>query len=189
MVVQDWTGRCSIWKSIGRACEIPCWWVFWVYPPPHTIPCINLCADYNAIYVSMDVQISSFWKFIFRSTLDREMKQLNATGNYTNKKEAQPITPDQENCLWELGLLGEHNAQVSLDTMVYLVGFFCSEEWKWTHTTRTFTLSNPALWTTRWMPISRRCVQDKLGGSCQPQKEAKRSIPVCKHGKSIHMFR
>ena len=54
------------------------------------------------------------------------MKQLNATGNYINKKEAQPITPDQENCLWELhvGLLGEHNAQVPLDTMVYLVVLF-----------------------------------------------------------------
>ena len=43
--------------------------------------------DY-AIYVGMDVQILSFWKSIFRSTLDGEIKQLNATGNYINKKEA-----------------------------------------------------------------------------------------------------
>ena len=54
------------------------------------------------------------------------MKRLNATGNYLNKKQAhvQPITLDQENRLWELGLLGDHNAQVLLNTVVYQVGFF-----------------------------------------------------------------
>ena len=56
--------------------------------------------------------------------LDGEMKWLNATGNYIDKKQAQPITPDQENYLWELGLLGEHNAQVLLNIMVYLAVFF-----------------------------------------------------------------
>ena len=56
--------------------------------------------------------------------LDGEMKRLNATGNYINRKQAQPITLDQENHLWELGLLGEHNAQVLLNIMVYLAVFF-----------------------------------------------------------------
>ena len=60
----------------------------------------------------------------FRSTLDGEMKRLNATGNYLNKKQAQPITQEQENRLWELGLLGDHNAQVLLNTIVYQVGYF-----------------------------------------------------------------
>ena len=49
--------------------------------------------------------------------LDGEMKRLNATGNYINKKQAQLITPDQENRRWELGLLGEHIAQVLLNTI------------------------------------------------------------------------
>ena len=35
----------------------------------------------------------------FRSTLDGEMKRLNGTGNYLNKKQAQPITQEQENRL------------------------------------------------------------------------------------------
>ena len=52
------------------------------------------------------------------------MKRLNATGNYLNKKQAQPITQEQENRLWELGLLGDHNAQVLLNTTVYQVGYF-----------------------------------------------------------------
>ena len=60
----------------------------------------------------------------FRSTLDGEMRRLNGTGNYLNKKQAQPITQEQENRLWELGLLGDHNAQVLLNTIVYQVGYF-----------------------------------------------------------------
>lgn len=55
----------------------------------------------------------------FRSTLDGDMKRLNGTGNYLNKKQVQPITQEQENRLWELGLLGDHNAQVLLNTIVY----------------------------------------------------------------------
>ena len=52
------------------------------------------------------------------------MKRLNATGNYLNKKQSQPITQEQENRLWELGLLGDHNAQVLLNTIVHQVGYF-----------------------------------------------------------------
>ena len=60
----------------------------------------------------------------FRCTLDGEMKRLNATGKYVNKKQAQPITPEQEDRLWELKLLGDHNPQVLLNTMVFQVGFY-----------------------------------------------------------------
>ena len=60
----------------------------------------------------------------FRSTLDGEMKRLNATENYVHKKQAQPISHEQEDRLWELGLLGENNAQVLLNTMVFQVGFY-----------------------------------------------------------------
>ena len=44
------------------------------------------------------------------------MKRLNGTGNYLNKRQAQPITQEQENRLRELGLLGDHNAQAPLQT-------------------------------------------------------------------------
>ena len=60
----------------------------------------------------------------FRSTLDSEMKCLNATGNYLNKRQAQPIPAKQEDRLWELGLLGDHNAQVLLNTIVFQVGLY-----------------------------------------------------------------
>ena len=64
--------------------------------------------------------------------LDGEMKCLNGTGNYMNKKQPQPITKEQENRLWELGLLGDHNAHVLLNTTVYQVGhFFCTIAKEW----------------------------------------------------------
>ena len=65
----------------------------------------------------------------FCKTLDGEMKQLNATGNYINKKQAEPITQEKENRLWELGFLGDDNAQVLLNTMVYLSILRCVAKW------------------------------------------------------------
>ena len=57
----------------------------------------------------------------FQSTLDGEMKRLNLTGNYVKKKQAQSITQEQENRLWEPGLLGNHDPCTLLNIimMVY----------------------------------------------------------------------
>ena len=60
----------------------------------------------------------------FQSTLDAEMKRLNATGNYIEKRQAQVITASDEDYLWNLRLLGEHSPQVLLDTIVYMVGLY-----------------------------------------------------------------
>ena len=37
-------------------------------------------------------------------------------------KEAQLFSEDQENRLWNLGLLGDHSPKVLLDTTVFLIG-------------------------------------------------------------------
>ena len=39
------------------------------------------------------------------------------------EKQAQPITCEEER-LWHLGLLGDHNAQVLVDTMVFQMGLY-----------------------------------------------------------------
>ena len=58
----------------------------------------------------------------FRTVLDSEMKRLNSTGQYIHKKQAEPITVEDENRLWHLGLLGDTSPSILLHTLVYMVG-------------------------------------------------------------------
>ena len=52
----------------------------------------------------------------FCTVLDSEMKRLNSTGQYIHKRQAEPITVEDENCLWDLGLLGDTSPIVLLHT-------------------------------------------------------------------------
>ena len=71
-----------------------------------------------------DVNVFTDARFIsFRETLDSEMKRLKGTGKYQRKK-AAVIGVDDEDILWEKGLLGDHNPKVLLDTMVYYIGLY-----------------------------------------------------------------
>ena len=58
----------------------------------------------------------------FQRTLDGEMKRLQSLGLGVKKKQAEPITVEEENLLWDKGLLGEENPQALLDTILFLCG-------------------------------------------------------------------
>ena len=93
--------------------------------PPNTLYQL-VCGLQRNLHVYGRADIKLFDNPAFHGfciTLDGEMKRLIATGNYTNKNQAEPITQEQENHLWELyrGLLGDDN--VLLNTTVYQVGF------------------------------------------------------------------
>ena len=45
----------------------------------------------------------------FKSSLDAEMKRLQGEGIGAKKKQAEVITEDEEDLLWEKGLLGDHS--------------------------------------------------------------------------------
>ena len=51
------------------------------------------------------------------------MKELKGTGKFQMKK-AQVISEDQEDCLWEKGLLGDKTPQQLLDTLIFYIGFY-----------------------------------------------------------------
>ncbi len=59
----------------------------------------------------------------FRDTLDAEMKNLRSTGEH-KKKKAEVIGEGEETVQWVKGLLGDHNPEALLDTLVYYIGLF-----------------------------------------------------------------
>ena len=71
-----------------------------------------------------DVNIFEQFEFAeVRAVLDAELKRLNATGNYVEKKKANVITIEMEEMLWENGLLGDHTPEVLSNALVYMIGF------------------------------------------------------------------
>ena len=58
----------------------------------------------------------------FQDYLDAEMKRLTNIGVGSTVKQAEPLCEDQEQKLWNLGLLGEDSPSVLLNTMVFLIG-------------------------------------------------------------------
>ena len=45
----------------------------------------------------------------FKASLDAEMKRLQSSGKGVQKHQAEPLTPEEEDVLWEKGLLGDES--------------------------------------------------------------------------------
>lgn len=60
----------------------------------------------------------------FRQVLDSEMKRLQVAGIGTMQRKAEPITFEEEEILWQKGILGGSTPQSLLDTMLYMNGLY-----------------------------------------------------------------
>ena len=58
-----------------------------------------------------------------KKTLDGKMKRIKASTTYL-KKQAEPITTNDEKLLWEKGMLGEGSPQILLETMLFMCGIY-----------------------------------------------------------------
>ena len=91
--------------------------------PPDTLYCI--CSGLLRFVRETRPEINIFKDPTFagfQRTLDSEMKRLRSLGLGVKKRQAEPITTDEESLLWEKGLLGDSSPQALLDTMLFLCG-------------------------------------------------------------------
>ena len=60
----------------------------------------------------------------FQSALDAELKRIAGKGIGAKKRQAEVITEEEEQRLWEKGLLGEDTPQQLLDTIIFYNGLY-----------------------------------------------------------------
>lgn len=60
----------------------------------------------------------------FHQSFDAEMKRLKGLGLGSQRKQAEPLTEQNEEKLWQAGVLGAHNPQALLNTMIYMNGLY-----------------------------------------------------------------
>lgn len=58
----------------------------------------------------------------FRNTMDARMKELTASGTRAPKKQASVIAEDDEERMWQTGILGSDNPTKLVETLLYKIG-------------------------------------------------------------------
>ena len=113
----------------------------------------------------------------FRKTLDGEMKRLHSHGLGVAMKQAEPLTVDEENQLWEQGLLGDRTPQTLLDTMLFLCGMSFAlrsgQEHRSLQVTQ-FQLVEPVDGTRPYLVYSENCSKNNTGGLSDRKVKPKR---------------
>ena len=94
-------------------------------PLPNTPPSLQWAAKVSPSKRSPTLDIYKDSLFAeFRATLDAEMKRLQRLGIGSKTKQAEPLTEEEEEILWQKGLLGDHTPQALLNTMVFMSGLY-----------------------------------------------------------------
>ena len=56
--------------------------------------------------------------------LDAEMKRLQSAGYGSKTRKAEPLTEEEEEVLWQKGLLGKSTSQALVDTILVMNGLY-----------------------------------------------------------------
>ena len=93
--------------------------------PPNSL--YHICCGIMR-YVRMNGMNVDFFKdkefSKFCNVLDSEMKRLKAVGLGTGQRKAEVISFEDEELMWEKGILGDDNPQSLLDTMLFMNGLY-----------------------------------------------------------------
>ena len=57
-------------------------------------------------------------------SLDAELKRLQSNGVGSKRRQAEPLAEEEEEILWQKGLLGVSSPQTLLDTMLFMNGLY-----------------------------------------------------------------
>ena len=60
----------------------------------------------------------------FKSSLNAEMTRLQAAGLGSKKKQAEPLTLEEEAVLWKKKILGDHNPKALLNAIMFMTGLY-----------------------------------------------------------------
>ena len=88
------------------------------YPPKLCMPSAADYSDTSRTEVNLFTSPSLAG---FRKVLVGVMKKLRSCGFGVHVKQAEPITSDEENVLWEKGVLGDQSPQALVDIMIFSV--------------------------------------------------------------------
>ena len=90
--------------------------------PQETLYEIVLSIQYYMCMNSRDIKLLDYPGLVkMRNTLDNWMKQLSKKGVVCEHAQAKPITVDQENFMWNTGLLGDDTLEKLVNTLLYLI--------------------------------------------------------------------
>ena len=96
------------------------------------IHCMNFSRCCNTTYGIVEHPINFLEDDHFhemRQILDAKMKELSVKGLGSKKRQAEIITEEEENQLWDRNILWENNPEQLIHTIIYLIGLNFALMW------------------------------------------------------------
>ena len=116
----------------------------------------------------------------FRAVLDSEMNQLQGQGVGSKRRQAEPITQEEEEVLWKKGMLGQNTGRALVDTMLYMCGtYFALRSGQEHRSTEIFPIPDRAFLKNRVKKLSSDILKMYLRTTQAPS----RLVTICGRGR------